>query len=86
MLWWPRILAEFHGVSSHTGRIKTTRKGVSCISEEERAWRAALSISSGSYSGLAIHELVQRYKNESVIAPKTSSSGRFEQHEIPPEC
>jgi hypothetical protein len=28
MLWWSRIAAEFHGVSSRTGRIKTTRKGV----------------------------------------------------------
>jgi hypothetical protein len=38
MLWWPRIAAEFHGVSSQTGRIKNARKGVSCASEEERAW------------------------------------------------
>ncbi len=58
ILWWPRIAAEFHGVSSKTRRIKTTRKGVSYDSEEDRAWRIALSISSGLYSGLAIHELV----------------------------
>ncbi len=37
MLWWPRIAAEFHGVSSQTDNIKTTRKGVSCASEEDRA-------------------------------------------------
>ncbi len=37
MLWWPRIAAEFHGVSSQTGSIKTTRKGASCASEEEKA-------------------------------------------------
>jgi hypothetical protein len=58
MLWWPRIAAEIHGVSSQTGRITTTRKGVACDSEEETAWGTALSITSGSYSGLAIHELV----------------------------
>ena len=60
MLWWPRIAVEFRGMSSYTGSIKTTRKEVSYASEEERAWRTALSISSGSYSGLAMHEPVQR--------------------------
>jgi hypothetical protein len=60
MLWWPRIAAEFHGVYSQIGSIKTTRKGMSCFSEEARAWRTALSMSSGSYSGLVIHEPVQR--------------------------
>ena len=58
MLWWPRIAAEFHGVSSQTRRIRTTKKGVSSDYEEVRVWRTALSISSGSYSGLAIHEPV----------------------------
>ena len=67
------------------GRIKTTRKGVSCVSEEEREWRTAWSISSGSYLGLAIHEPVQRYENESVIAPKISSSWTTEQHNAPPD-
>jgi len=84
MLWWPRIAAEFHGVSSQTGRIKTTRKEVSGNFEEASAWKTALSISSFSYSGLAIHEPVQRYRNESVIAPKILSSGKAEQYEIPP--
>ena len=70
-------------MSSQTGSIKITRKGVSCASEQERAWRAALSISSGSYFGLAMHEPVQRYRNESVIEPKISSSGKGEQYEIP---
>jgi hypothetical protein len=83
MLWWPRIAAELHGVSSQTGRIKTTRKRVSCDSEEERAWRTALGTSSGSYFGLAIHEPVQRYRNESVVAPKISFSGKAEHYEIP---
>ena len=85
MLWWPRIAAEFHGVSSQTGSIKTTRKGLSCVLEEERAWRAALSISFDLYSGLAMHEPVQRYLNESVVAPKISSSRNTEQYEIPPD-
>jgi len=59
MLWWPRIAVELHGVSSQIGSIKTTRKGVSYTSEEERAWRTALCMSSGSYSELTIHEPVQ---------------------------
>ncbi len=83
MLWWPRFAAEFHGASSQTERIKTTINGVSCDSEEEKAWRTALSISSGSHSGLAIHEPVQRYRNESVIEPKISSFGRAKQYKIP---
>jgi hypothetical protein len=84
MLWWPRIAAEFHGVSSQIRRIKTTRKGVFGDLKEASAWRNALSISSGSYSVLAIHEPVQRHRNESVIAPKISSSGKAEHYEIPP--
>jgi len=44
-----------------------------------------MSISSGSYSGLAIHEPGQRYRNESVVAPKISSSGKAERYEIPPD-
>ncbi len=31
------LAAEFHGVSSQTESIKTTRKRASCASEEERA-------------------------------------------------
>ncbi len=56
---------------------------MSSASEEDRAWRTVLSISSGSYSGLAMHEPVQRYQNESVVALKISSSGNAEQYEIP---
>ena len=82
MSWWMWIAAEFHGVSSQTGSIKTIRKGVSCASEDERAWITTLSISSGSYLGLAIHEPVQRYRNESAVAPKISSSEYEEQYEI----
>ena len=79
MLWWPRIAAEFHGVSSQTRRIRTTRKSVSCESKEARASRTALSMSSGSYSGLAIHEPDQRYEKASVMAPNASSAGKAEQ-------
>jgi hypothetical protein len=72
-------------VSSQTGRINATKKGVSGDSDESRAGRTALSMSSGSYSGLTIHEPIQRYLKESVIAPKTLSSGKAEQYEIPPD-
>ena len=70
-------------MSSQTGRIKTTKRGVFADFEEAIAWRTALSISSGSYSGLAIHEPVHRYRKESVFAPKISSSGKAEHYEIP---
>jgi hypothetical protein len=59
-LRWLRIPAEVHGVSSHTGSTKTTRKGVVVFSDDERACKTALFISSGSYSGLAVHEPVIR--------------------------
>jgi len=83
ILWWPRIAAEFHGVLSQSGRIKTTRKGVSINYEKASAWRTALSIFSGTYSGLAIHEPVHHYRRESVIVPKISFSGKAEQYEMP---
>ncbi len=57
---------------------------MSCASEEERAWRTALSVFFGSYSGFDMHEPVQRYRNESVVAPKILSSGNAEQYEILP--
>jgi hypothetical protein len=60
MVFWSRMAAEFHGVSSSTVRIKTTMKGVAVDYEEASAWRTALSMSFGSHAGLAIHELVQR--------------------------
>jgi hypothetical protein len=58
-------------------------KGVFVDYEEASAWRFALSMSSGSYSGLAIQELVHRKRNKSVIAPKILSFGKAEQYEIP---
>ena len=56
----PRIAVEVQGESSHTGRTMMTKNGVSVCSDEARAWRTAFSMSSGSYSGLAMHELVHR--------------------------
>jgi hypothetical protein len=80
---WPRIAFDVHGESSHTGRTMTTRNGVSVCSEEARAWRTACSISSGSYSGFAIQDEVQRYLNELWIAPKLTSSEKAEQYVSP---
>jgi hypothetical protein len=40
-------------------------------------------MSSGSYSGLAMHEAVHSYKKELRIAPKVTSSGKFDHHGIP---
>ncbi len=37
MLLLPRMDAEFHGVSSRTGRTRTTKKGVSLLSDDEGA-------------------------------------------------
>jgi hypothetical protein len=85
MMWWTRIASDFHGVYSQTGKIKTTRKGVSADFDEASTRRIALSIFSGSYSGLAIHEPFQRYRKESAIAPKISSSGKAEQYETLPD-
>ena len=65
---------EFQGVSSHAGSIKTTRNGVSVYSEEASACRTVLSMSSGSYSGLAMHEFDYPFRKESNIAPNVSSS------------
>ncbi len=79
MLWWPLRADEFHGVSSQTGKIIATKKGVSRASEETRACRTALSMSSGSYSGLVIHEPVHLYEKASMMAPNTSSGLKAEQ-------
>ena len=64
MFHWPRMKAEFHGMSSQTRSIVTTNNGISVDSGNVSTWRTTLSMSSGSYSGLAIHELVQRYKHD----------------------
>jgi hypothetical protein len=60
MFLWPRMKAQFHGVSSHTRRNITTRKGVSLHPDEASAYMTVLSMSSGSYSGLAMQEPVHR--------------------------
>ena len=79
MLLWLRIESEFYGVSSHIGRTRTTKKGVALVSDDTCACRSALSRSSGSYSGLAMQEFVNRNMKEYIIAPKTVSSGDVEQ-------
>ena len=83
MLVWPLIAAEVHGESSHTERTKTARNGSSVWSEEAKACRTAFSMSSGSYSGLAIHDAVHQYWKELMIAPKLVSSGKAEQYFMP---
>ena len=40
---------------------------------------------SGSYSGLAMQELVQRKREELIVAPKFSSSGMAEHYVISPD-
>jgi len=70
------IAFEVHGVSSHTGSIMTKKNGVFVHSNEASVWKIALSMSSGSYSGLAMHEAVHRYKNKLRKAPKLTSSGK----------
>jgi hypothetical protein len=40
-------------------------------------------MSSGSYSGLAMQELVHRCWKEFLTAPKVASSGKAEQHVMP---
>jgi hypothetical protein len=83
MLPWPLIAAEFHGVSSHTASIKTTRNGVYVHSKEASVCRTVLRISSDSYSGLAMQEPVQRKRSGLIIASKVSSSRNTEKYVIP---
>ena len=49
-----------HGESSHAGSISTTRKGFATAVAHASAWSIVLRMSSGSYSGLARQEAVQR--------------------------
>ena len=74
-LGWLRIVAEYHGVSSHTGSTSTTKKGAVVSVDEARAWRIAFFMSPGSYSGFAMHDHVNRYMKASWSAPKAESSG-----------
>ncbi len=65
------------------GRTIIARNGASLFSEEARTCRTVFSMSSGSYSGLAMQELVHRYWKEFITAPKAASSGRAEQYVMP---
>jgi len=58
IITWPLMEAEFQEVYSHTGRITTTKNGVSVFSDDASAFKSAFCISSGSYYGLTMHELV----------------------------
>ena len=49
-----------HGESSQAGRMKTTRSGLGDVVDEASACKTALRMSSGSYSGLAMHDPVSR--------------------------
>ncbi len=71
MFSWPLMASEFHGVSSLIGSFKITINGVSVHSDDVSSCRTALSMSSGSYSGLVIQELVQGNRKGSLTAPKT---------------
>ena len=57
--------------------------GVFVHSGNASAQSTALSMSSGSYSGLAMNELIQRKRKKFMTAPKFSSSGKAEQYVIP---
>jgi hypothetical protein len=79
MLIWPRMEAEFHGGSSHTQGTSTIKKVVALVSDDASAQMTTLSMSSGSYSWLAMHVFVHRNLKKIVISPKTVSSGNAEQ-------
>ena len=59
------------------------RNGSSVWSDADSAWRTALSMSSGSYYGLAMQDAVQRKLKELRIAPKLTSSGKAKQYVKP---
>ncbi len=65
--------AEFHGVSSQTGRISTTKNGVALFSDGTSAWRIVLSTSWGSYSVMAMQKPVHRNWKEFITSLKTVS-------------
>ena len=59
MFSWDRMSLERQGVSSHLGRMRRQRKGVS-YEADSRACRTAWRISAAIYSGLATQDPVQR--------------------------
>jgi hypothetical protein len=79
MVLCPRMEVEFQGMSSQTGRIITRKNGISLLLSDASAWMIALSMSSGLYFRLAMHELVHQNWKDFIIAPKTVSSGKAEQ-------
>ncbi len=83
MFLWPLTDAEFHGESSQIGRTIIAKNGASLFSEEARACRTVFSMSSGSYSGLAMQKPVHRYWKEFITTPKAASSGKAEQYVMP---
>jgi hypothetical protein len=66
-------------VVPYTGRTRTTKKGDALVFDDTSACRTYLSMSFGSYSGLEMHEFVHQNLKESIIAPKTVSSGKAKQ-------
>ncbi len=64
----------FHGESSHAGCMRTTRNGFKDDVAQAKACKIVFRMSSGSYSGFARHEPVQRQLSASKRAPKMASS------------
>ena len=79
MFLWLLVDVEFHGISSEIRRTSTTMNGVSMLSDEASACGTAFIMSSYSYSGLAMQDLVHRNRKELMTDPKTTSSGEAEQ-------
>ena len=52
------VACVLQGVSSHAGRMKTTSRGLGDVIAQAIACRTAFRMSSGSYSGLAMHDPV----------------------------
>ncbi len=57
---WLRIAVEYQGVYSQTVSTMATRKGIVVSADEIRAWMIAFLMSPGSFSGIAVHELVSQ--------------------------
>ena len=69
-------------MSFQTGRTSTTKSGVSLRSDEASAWKIVFRMSSGSYSGLAMHEPVHVRWKEFMTAPKIAPTGKTEQYVV----
>ena len=62
-----RIDVAAQGLFSHTRRISSAKKAVSAVSEDTRACRIALRMSSGSHSRLAIYARLRSAIAEGVM-------------------